>query len=141
MNKKQKIIIPDVHVRGNLQDARNFISFLGKKKSMIILKEEGNETYFSQKKRKIKQIGQEEIDILQKDHKLIFVSFLPDQKPEESIAAEVKEVREEVLPENEAEMLEIESKDTEKKKNIKKSRKTKKSRKSIKGKKKAKKNK
>jgi len=82
-NKKQKKILPEVHVLGDLEDAKKLFSVISKKKTKVIFKDSEQGTFYSGMKRELKEILPEDIHKLEKDHRLIFVSFFPDQKKAE----------------------------------------------------------
>ena len=82
-DKKQKKILPEVHVLGDLQDAKHLISVVNKKKRIIVFRDGELDTFYSDVKGEIKQLLQNEITKLEKDHRLVFFSFFPGRKVEE----------------------------------------------------------
>jgi hypothetical protein len=79
-NKKQKKILPEVHVLGDLEEASRLFSNISKKKTMVVFRDAEQGTFYSGMKRELKEIHPEDIHKLEKDHRLVFVSFFPDQK-------------------------------------------------------------
>jgi hypothetical protein len=96
--KKQKTILPEVIIHGDLQDLNNLVKALNKKKVIVIFRDEEQGTMHLRIERKIQQILQEDIKSLEKDYKLIYFSFYPSRKKAEPVV-EVKP--EEGLPINE----------------------------------------
>jgi len=121
--KKQKKILPEVHILGDLEDAKILVSGINKKKTLIVFKDGEQGILYSEIEGEINQIAQEEIAIMEKDHRLIFFSFFPSQKKVIPVIEESPVVQE---PEKE------EKKDEEckKEKKVKKEKKSKKQKKS-----------
>jgi len=101
MKKAQKLILPEVHILGDLEDVKILVSGINKKKVILILQDGDQGLFYLAGKKKIKLIEQKDIAKLEKKFQVIFLSFFPsrkkvepvtEEKPEEPVlAAEKKE--------------------------------------------------
>jgi hypothetical protein len=121
--KKQKKILPEVHILGDLEDAKILVSSINKKKTIIVFKDGDQGTFYSEIEGEINPIAQEEITIMGKDHRLIFFSFFPSQKKVIPVIEESPVIQQ---PEKE----EKKDEESEKEKKVKKGKKSKKQKKS-----------
>jgi hypothetical protein len=83
--KKQKKILPEVHILGDLKDAAKFVSIICKKKRVIIFQDGEKGTFHAIVKGKASQIQPKEITKLEKDYKLVYISFFPRSKKNEAV--------------------------------------------------------
>lgn len=130
--KKQKKYFPEVNILGDLEDAKNLVSCINKKKTSIIFKDGEQGTFYSVIKGEINPIDKEKITNLEKDHRLIFFSFFPSQKKIVPLMDETPVIQEPEKEEKKEEGSNIKNK-------VKKEKKTKKPKKTKKEKKKTKK--
>ena len=108
-DKKPKKILPEVHILGDLQDAKNLLSVIRKKKRIMIFRDGELDTFYTGVKGEIKQISQNEITNLEKDHRLVFFSFFPGRKKAEPLM----EIKPDVLkPEKTEKKIEVKKKVT-----------------------------
>jgi hypothetical protein len=126
-SKKQKKSLPEVNVLGDLEDAKKLFLDITKKKTKVVFKDAEQGTFYSGMKRELKEILLEDIHKLEKDHRLIFVSFFPDQKKAEPPV-------EEKTGSPEPEKEEIKDEESTKDKKVKKDKKNKKPKKEKKSK-------
>jgi hypothetical protein len=111
-NKKQKQILPEVHVLGDLEDVKNLVSGVNKKKTIVVFQDGEQGSYFLEIEGEIQMILPADITELEKEYRLIFFSFFPSRKRNEPHAEE-KIVTDE--PENQQETDKEEKKVKEKK--------------------------
>jgi hypothetical protein len=95
--KKQKKILPEVHILGDLQDVKNLISGVNKKKTLVIFQDGEQESFYLEIEGKFQQILQTDITLLEKEYRLIFFSFFPGRKKVDPLTEEKPEEQE---PEN-----------------------------------------
>ena len=85
MSQKQKMIMAEVHIPGDLQDAQNIVSALKKKKSLVVLKNGEQGEFYLEIKGEMRPIKEKELVKLEKEYRLIFFSFFPGQKIAEPV--------------------------------------------------------
>lgn len=78
--KKKKKILPEVHILGDLEDVKNLVSGVNKKKTVVIFRDGDQETFHVEDEGEFKSILPDDIAYLQKKYKLIFFSFFPSRK-------------------------------------------------------------
>ena len=88
---KQKKTLPEVHILGDLQDVKNLIAGVNKKKSLVIFQDEEQDSFYLEIEGKFQQILQTDITLLEKEYRLIFFSFFPSRKKVEPIIEEPAE--------------------------------------------------
>jgi len=118
-DKIKKRNLPDLHILGDLQDVKNLVSTLNKKKTIGVFKDAEEGSFHLEINGKVQQILKDDITELEKDYRLIFFSFFPSRKKVEPLAEEQPDIQE---PEKE----EKQDKDMKKEKKEKKSNKGKK---------------
>jgi hypothetical protein len=118
--KKQKKVLPEVHILGDLQDVKNLISGLNKKKTLVVFHDGEQDSFYLEIDGKFQQVLQNDFAQLEKEYKLIIFSFFPSRKKVEPIA---ETIQKEEIPEA---PLTLKPEKKEKKKTEKKSGKVKK---------------
>ncbi len=100
--KKQKKLLPEVHILGDVADVQNLIRGLNKKNVIVVFRDEEQSTVHLEIDGKIDQILPDDIAILEKEYKVIYFSYFPSRKrvavievkPEEAIPVKkVKKVK------------------------------------------------
>jgi hypothetical protein len=99
-NKKHKKILPEVHIFGDLQDARKLVTDFSKKKTKVVFRDGDLGKFYSGIKKDVNEILQDEIHKMEKDHRLIFVSFFPGQKKAEPLTEEKTDLHEPEMEES-----------------------------------------
>jgi len=89
--KKQKRVLPEVHILGDLQDVKNLISSLNKKKTIVVFHDGEQDSFYLEIDGKFQQVLQNEFAQLEKEYKLILFSFFPSRKKVEPIADTILE--------------------------------------------------
>ncbi len=92
--KKQKQALPEVHILGDLQDVKNLIKGVNKKKTLVIFRDGDNGSFYLEIEGKFQPVVQEDIALLEKEYKLIFFLFFPSRKKAETLKEEKTEVQE-----------------------------------------------
>ena len=118
MKKTQKVILPEVHILGDLEDVTNLVSGINKKKTILIFQDGDQGLSYLAGKKKIKVIDEKGLSKLEKKFQVIFLSFFPSRKKVEP-----------VIEENPAEPVTKPEKEEKKKKKEKKPEKEKKTKK------------
>ena len=85
MKKTQKLILPEVHILGDLEDVKNLVSGINKKKVILIFQDGDQGLFYLAGKKKIKLIEQKDITKLEKKFQVIFLSFFPSRKKVEPV--------------------------------------------------------
>ncbi len=88
MKKIQKLILPEVHILGDLEDVKNLVSGINKKKVILIFQDGDQGLFYLAGKKKIKLIEQKDITKLEKKFQVIFLSFFPSRKKVEPMTEE-----------------------------------------------------
>ena len=88
MKKTQKLILPEVHILGDLEDVKNLVSGINKKKVILIFQDGDQGLFYLAGKKKIKLIEQKDIKKLEKKFQVIFLSFFPSRKKVEPVIEE-----------------------------------------------------
>jgi hypothetical protein len=78
--KKLKLALPEVHILGDLQDVKNLVIWVNKKKSIVVFRDGEHETFFLEIEGKMKQIEINDLKKLKKDYNLIYFTFFPSRK-------------------------------------------------------------
>jgi|WetSurMetagenome_2_1015567.scaffolds.fasta_scaffold1159134_1 hypothetical protein len=87
-SKKQKQILPEVHVLGDLQDVKNLVSGVNKKKTIVVFQDKEQGSYFLEIEGEIQMILPADITELEKEYRLIFFYFFPSRKRNETLVEE-----------------------------------------------------
>jgi hypothetical protein len=96
--KKQKKVLPEVHILGDLQDVKTLISGLNKKKTIVLFHDGEQDSLYLEIEGKFQQIHHKDIRQLEKEYKLIYFSFFPSRKKIEPLPEEKTEVQEPETP-------------------------------------------
>ena len=96
--KKQKKVLPEVHILGDLQDVKTLISGLNKKKTIVLFHDGEQDSLYLEIEGKFQQIHHKDIRQLEKAYKLIYFSFFPSRKKIEPLPEEKTEVHEPETP-------------------------------------------
>ena len=91
MKKINKVILPEVHILGDLEDVKNLVSGINKKNVILIFQDGDQGLFYLTGKKKIKLIGQKDITKLEKKFQTIFLSFFPSRKKVEPVTEEKPE--------------------------------------------------
>jgi len=91
--KKTQTTYPEVQIAGDLLDAVNLTMAISKKKTLLILKDGELGNLFYSTKKKLHQVTSDDLPALEKDHRLLTLTFLPSMKktepvPDEHVPAE-----------------------------------------------------
>ena len=116
MKKTKKLILPEVHILGDLEDVKILVSGINKKKVILIFQDGDQGLFYLVGKKKNKLIEQKEIAKLEKKFDVIFFSFFPSRKKVETIIEELPEL---IIPQKK-EKKEKGKKEEKKTKNIRK---------------------
>lgn len=92
--KKEKMVFPEVHILGDLQDVKRLIKGLNRKKTIVIFQDGEQGSIFLEIEGKFQSIHVKDIKYLEKEYKLIYFSFFPGRKQVESSMDEKPEVTE-----------------------------------------------
>jgi len=92
MKKTQKLILPEVHILGDLEDVKILVSGINKKKVILIFQDGDQGLFYLEGKKKIKLIEQKDITKLEKKFQVIFLSFFPSRKKVVPVTEEAPEV-------------------------------------------------
>jgi len=87
-SKKQKKNLPEVHIIGDLQDIKNLVSGVNKKKTIVVFQDGEEGSYYLEIDGKIQMILKDDITELEKEYKLIYFSFFPSRKKTEPVIEE-----------------------------------------------------
>ena len=96
--KKQKKVLPEVHILGDLQDVKTLISGLNKKKTIVVFLDGEQNSLYLEIEGKFQQIHPKDIKHLEKEYKLIYFSFYPGRKKVEPLVEEKAEVQDPDTP-------------------------------------------
>ena len=88
MKKIQKLILPEVHILGDLEDVKILVSGINKKKMILIFQDGDQGLFYLVGKKNIKLIEQNGIAKLEKKFQVIFLSFFPSRKKVEPVTEE-----------------------------------------------------
>jgi len=111
-SKKRKINLPEVHILGDLEDVKNLVSGVNKKKTIVVFQDGEQGSYFLEIEREIQMILPDDVTELEKEYRLIFFSFFPSRKRNEPLVEEITVPEE---PEKQNRIDKEEKKDKEKK--------------------------
>jgi hypothetical protein len=87
-SKKRKINLPEVHILGDLEDVKNLVAGVNKKKTIVVFQDGEQGSYYLEVDGKIQMILHDDITELEKEYRLIFFSFFPGRKKVEPVAEE-----------------------------------------------------
>jgi hypothetical protein len=90
-SKKLTLVLPEVHIIGDLQDVKNLVISVNKKKSIVIFRDGDHETFFLEIEGKMKQIEINDLKKLKKEYRLIYFTFFPSRKEGSSIKEVIPE--------------------------------------------------
>ena len=91
MKKTQKLIFPEVHLLGDLEDVKNLVSGINKKKVILIFQDGEQGLFYLSGKKNLKLTDQKAIAKLEKKFQVIFLSFFPSRKKVEPVMEELPE--------------------------------------------------
>ncbi len=106
--RKSKKSLPQVHILGDLQDVKNLVSAVNKKKTIVLFHNGEQDLFYLEIGDEVREIRQKDISRLEKDYKLILFSFFPSRKKVEPIKEDNHKAGEEGNPEPDT--VEIEEK-------------------------------
>jgi hypothetical protein len=108
--KKQNKILPEVHILGDLQDVKNLISGVNKKKTIVIFQDGDQGSFYLEIEGKFQPILQKDLKHLAKQYRLIYFLFFPSKKNAvqvvEDVVPEVTETEVAAIPEEKKEKKE-----------------------------------
>jgi hypothetical protein len=87
-SKKVKKILPEVHILGDLENVKNLVAGVNKKKTIVVFRDGEQGNLYLEVEGEIQQILQDDITELEKEYYLIFFSFFPSLKKPEPIIEE-----------------------------------------------------
>ena len=88
MKKTQKLILPEVHIHGDLEDVKNLVSGINKKKTVLIFQDGDQGLFYLVGKKSFQLIEQKGILKLEKKFQVIFLTFFPSRKKVERVTEE-----------------------------------------------------
>ena len=86
--KKSKKSLPPVHILGDLQDVKNLVSAVNKKKTIVLFHDGEQDSFYLEFSGEIREIHHKDFSRLEKDYKLIIFSFFPSRKKAEPVVEE-----------------------------------------------------
>ncbi len=92
--RKSKKNLPQVHILGDLQDVKNLVSAVNKKRTIVLFHDGEQDSFYLEIDDEIREIRQKDISRLEKDYKLIIFSFFPSRKKVEQLKEEEPVVKE-----------------------------------------------
>jgi len=92
--KIKQTALPEVHILGDLHDAGNFVKAINKKNTLPIFKDGEQGTCYIPLKGNLQPVAEDEILILDKDYKLVHLSFFPSQKKVEPLILDASDSHE-----------------------------------------------
>ncbi|MEI7661839.1 MAG: hypothetical protein WCK34_06570 [Bacteroidota bacterium] len=110
--KKSKKSLPQVHILGDLQDVKNLVSAVNKKRTIVLFHDGELDSFYLEFEGEISEIRQNDISRLEKDYKLIIFSFFPSRKKVEPLMENEPKVKEEEKPAIDAPLKEKKKKKT-----------------------------
>jgi hypothetical protein len=100
--KKQEKTLPEVHILGDLQDVKNLISGVNKKKTIVIFQDGEHGSFYLEIEGKFQPVLQKDLKHLAKKYRLIYFSFFPGRKNMvkvvEDVVPEVTEIEAVPIP-------------------------------------------
>ncbi|MEI7983104.1 MAG: hypothetical protein WCI71_15750 [Bacteroidota bacterium] len=78
--KKLKKILPEVQIIGDLEDVKNLISAVNKKRAVVIFHDGEQGLNYAEIDGEIQVVLQDELLLLETDYRLIFFDFFPGRK-------------------------------------------------------------
>jgi hypothetical protein len=93
-SKKTKKSLPQVHILGDLQDVKNLVSAVNKKRTIVLFHDGEEDSFYLEFEGTIREIRQKDISRLEKDYKLIIFSFFPSRKKVEPLIEEEPLIKE-----------------------------------------------
>jgi hypothetical protein len=87
-----------VHVLGDLEDVKNLVKGVNKKKTVVIFRDGDTGLLYTDIEGDIQQVPVELISNLEKDYRFIYFDFFPGRKREEVKSAVVSQTTEEDSP-------------------------------------------
>jgi hypothetical protein len=88
-DKKIKKILPEVHILGDLQDVKNLVQAVNKKKTIVIFQENVSGELYLEIDGEIQLIRPKDITRLEKDYRLIYFTFFPGDQG--AVASKIEE--------------------------------------------------
>jgi hypothetical protein len=93
-NAKQKKILPEVHIMGDLQDVKNLFAGVNKKRTIVIFRDAEQGGFYAEVDEEIQPILSVDITKLEKDYKMIYFQFFPSSKKIEPLTQEQNDLKE-----------------------------------------------
>ena len=87
-SKKSTKSLPQVNILGDLQDVKNLVSAVNKKRTIVLFHDGEQDSFFLEIEGEIREIHHKDISRLEKDYKLIIFSFFPSRKKVEPVMEE-----------------------------------------------------
>ncbi len=112
--RKSKKNLPQVHILGDLQDVKNLVSAVNKKRTIVLFHDGEQDLFYLEIDDEIREIRQKDISRLEKDYKLIIFSFFPSRKNVQQLKEE-----EPVAKETDKREIDVPEKGKKKKKTVK----------------------
>ena len=78
--KKEKRIVADVHVLGDLKDVAKLVDLVNRKKTLVIFRNGEDGSLYAEVDRSIIQYAAEDVEKLKKNYRIIYFDFFPSQK-------------------------------------------------------------
>ena len=92
MKKMKKLILPEVHILGDLEDVNNLVSGINKKKVILIFQDGDQGLFYLKGKKKFKLIDQKDMTKLEKKFQVLILSFFPSRKKVEPMTEAKPEI-------------------------------------------------
>jgi hypothetical protein len=81
--KKPLVTLPEVRILGDLQDIKNLIKAVNKKRSVVVFRDTEQEQHYAEIEGKMQQIPMDLIANLGKEYRFIYFDFSPVRKKTE----------------------------------------------------------
>ncbi len=80
IGKKQKLPLPEVQIHGDLEDVRNLVKSVSKKKTIVIFRDAEKGQHYAEVKGEIQQFPVDLISNMSSDYRFIYFDFYPEKK-------------------------------------------------------------
>ena len=87
-SKKLKTNLPEVHILGDLEDVKNLVAGVNKKKTIVVFQDGEQSSFYLEVDGEIQMILPDDITELEQEYRLIFFSFFPSRKRTEPVIEE-----------------------------------------------------
>ena len=81
--KKEKKMIAEVHVLGDLKDVAKLVDLVNRKKTLVIFRNGEDGALYAEVERSIIRYSYEDVAKFKKEYKIIYFDFFPSQKKTE----------------------------------------------------------